>query len=348
MLEGLFMKKTIKTFLSMISAILILVMLVSAAGPGVLTYYKSGNNTFGQWVIKENGWDRYLMFFSCNSTVVNGKPSTSSPGDSGTYNTPASSWWADRIWLTWSFGDGKNINGWDANDGNGNIPPFLMLSPGGSGQSCLVGDPSVVYWQGQWHMYYEGTDNPDGSGNRIFHATASSWMGPWTKQGQVSGLWADTRSCGLSWPTVLVDGSQLVLYFTDNSCRLMAAYNTDTTGSNFTMANYDGGIPLNYDPNQGTVNPVPVRNNVNRGTVKYFNGTYNLVFDNFGRTTTYTATSSNKFNFLNVTATQIMSTSDGAWYNNNVGLPSFCFGSYTNRIYFTGNQSGLNKLGYYE
>lgn len=342
------MKKQIISKVIMVAIVFAFSTYVNALGPGVITYTKPGNNTFGSWVIKENGWDRYLMYFSCNSTVVNGKPSTLTPGDTGTYNSPANSWWADRIWLTWSFGDGKSISEWDANDGYGNIPPFLMLSPGGPGESCLIGDPSVVYWQDQWHMFYEGTDNPNGVDNRIFHAVAPNWNGPWTKQGMVNGLWGDTRNCGLSWPTVMIDNGQLVLYFTDNCSRLMAAVNTDLTGHNFMMANFNGLIPLNYDPDLGPVNPVPVCNNVNRGTVKYFNGQYQLVHDNFGQSAVYQRSSSNKFDFLSSTATQIMSIADGAWYNENVGLPNFCYGSFTNRIYFTGKQSSLNKIGYYE
>jgi hypothetical protein len=136
----------------------------------------------------------------------------------------------------------------------------------------------------------------------------------------------------------------------NTASRLMAAYNTDTSGDNFTMANYDSGLPLNYDPYQGTVNPTSVLNNVNRGTVKYFSGAYQLVHDNFGQTEVYTRSSSNKFDFTNATATQIMSTSDDAWYDHWVGLPSFCMGSVTNRIYFTGRSEDSNycEIGYYE
>jgi hypothetical protein len=320
--------------------------------PGMFTYNQNAaGNTFGQWVIREPGWDRYLMFFSCNSTVVNGKPSNQSPGDPGTYNpvltTPGNTnWWADRIWVTWSYGDGRS--GWDPDA----IAPLLLLSPNGASmnQRCLIGDPSVVSWQGQWHMYYEGTDDPGGLSNHLFHATAPNWNGPWTSQGAVQGVWGATNGSGLSWPTVMVDGSQLALYFTDGAIRLMAATNTDTTGHNFAMVNYNPGQPLNY-----TDNPQPVMVNVsaNRGTVKYFNGAYQLVHDNFGRTAVYQRASANKFDFTSSPATQLLAITNGDWYNVRVGLPSFCAGAYTNRIYFTGTQSNgvggaQSKIGYYQ
>ena len=320
------------------------------AFPGKLMYYKEcSGNTFGQWVMREPGSGRLLMFFSCNSAIKNGKLVRRGPGDPGTHNPVAPTWHADRIYVTWGSSDGKT--GWDAESG-----PMLLLSPGGTNENCLIGDPTVAYWQGQWHMYYEGTSSDQGATNFLFHATAEHWKGPWTKQGQVQGVMGHRGRCGWSWPTVLIDAGQLILYYTDGKIRLMAAVNSDATGHTFRMANFDAGQPVNDDPRKGPVNPRPVIRGfkVNRGAVKFFDGAYHLVHDNLGRTNVFLRVSADKFDFTDSPAKVLMAVNEKAWYDKHVGLPSFFAGEGCNRIYFTGATSnavwsyGQGKIGYYE
>jgi len=203
-------------------------------------------------VLHRDGWDRYLMYFSANSTVQHGKPSSLPPTDPGTAGVCGE--WADRIWMTWSFGDGIAPSGWNADDGYGNVPPFLLLSPGGCGESALIGDPSVVFWQGKWHLYYEGTDFCDASQGRIFHATADSWFGPWTKQGMVTGLWGMTSltGSGLSWPAVLEENGDLYLVFQDENQRLLCAKALDASAHHFRMEGWNPAAPY------GVANPRPI------------------------------------------------------------------------------------------
>ncbi len=316
---------------------------ISLLGNRIITYGPAPMNLkyFGQSVLHEPGWDRYLMYLSMNSSIVNGKPANTAPGDPGTYNQQCGTWWADRIWLTWHFGDGKTPTGWNANDGYGNIPPILMLNIGGPGESGLIGDPAVVYWNGQWHMYYEGTDWCDGSHNNIFHATAPSWFGPWTKQGPVWGLWGlhgqppETDS-GFSWPTVLIENNQLYLYFTDGHVRLLAAWAMDNTGHSFYM--------MNYNPNQalGATNPAPVLpitptvEMANRGQVVKVGNQYKLIYDNFGRTQIKVSVSNNKFSFPVGSTVLTTQASNPLWENVRVGLPSYLLVSGEERVYYTG------------
>ena len=320
------------------------------AFPGKLMYYKGcSGNTFGQWVMREPGTGRLLMFFSCNSAIRNGKPVRRGPGDPGTHNPVAPTWHADRIFVTWGSADGKT--GWDAESG-----PLLLLGPGGTNENCLIGDPTVVHWQGKWHMYYEGTSSDQGATNSLFHATADRWKGPWTKQGQVQGVMGHRGRCGLSWPTTLIDGGLLILYYTDGKVRLMAAVNSDSTGHTFRMANYDASQPVNDDPRKGPVNPRPVirGTKVNRGAVKFFDGAYHLVHDNMGRTTVFLRVSADKFDFTDSPAKVLMTVSEKAWYDKHVGLPSFFVGEGCDRIYFTGAtinpvwSYGQGKIGFYE
>ncbi|KAF0218734.1 MAG: hypothetical protein FD174_2517 [Geobacteraceae bacterium] len=310
----------------------------------LLTYGPAPTYTgyFGQWVLHEQGWDRYLMYFSISSSVVNGKPANTTPGDNGTYNSKCNTWWGDRIWLTWHFGEGKDPAGWNANDGYGNIPPFMVLNIGGAGESALIGDPSVVYWKNKWHMFYEGTDSCDGSNNRIFHATADSWFGPWTKQGEVQGLWGMVTGSGLSWPTILVEDDQLYLYFTDGYVRLLAAKALDSTGHNFVMMNYDVSKPL------GLSNPAPVSAElINRGQVVKNGSLYKLLYDNFGRTAISMSESNDKFNFPSGTIYLLPQSNSPNWENLRVGLPSYLAVGGEQRIYYTGEGSDTKGLGVY-
>jgi len=335
-----------KVCLSMILSLSVFVSTVYAAS-GTLTYGSpEGNDYFGPWVMHEPGWDRYLMFLSMNSTVVGGKPSKGK-GDNGTYNSACKTDYADRIWVTWHFGDGVTPAGWGGADSYGTTGPLLLLSPGGPGENALIGDPSVVYWQGKWHMYYEGTSSCDGNNNRIFHATADNWSGPWTKQGELWGLYGDLTGSGLSWPTVMVDNGQLHLYFTDGSVRLMAATALDNTGHNFVMENYDNSKPL------GMNNPAPVISSlVNRATVVKAGSVYKMVYDNFGRTEVRVSESANKFSFA--PGSQVLNTVAGTWQAKHVGLPQLLLDGTSQRIYYTGtftptgtNPDDVSSIGYY-
>jgi len=266
----------------------------------ILTYPCDGQytNVFGPWVMHEPGWDRYLMFFSKNS--------------------PIDGYWADRIYVTWHYGDGKDPSGWEQ--------PLLLLEPEGegvgSGEDRLIGDPSVVYWNGKWHMYYEGTDQPDGNNNSIFHAVADDWSGPWIKKGMVE-LSGNHQGSGLSWPTVYVENNELYLFYTDGSLHLLCAKATDSTGQNFTMLN--GGNPI-------------ISAWVNRAQViKLPNGTYLLTYDIFGQKEIYQSYSDTITHFP--VGRKILEARPGEWDSNQTGLPCILppwSGSNEWRIYYTG------------
>jgi hypothetical protein len=296
-----------------------------------LTYGPSPQYThyFGQNVLHEEGWDRYLMFISINGSIVNGKPANTTPGDTNTYNNVCQTWWADRIWLTWHFGDGKDPAGWNAPDSNNTTPPLLMLNIGGPGESALIGDPFVVYWNNTWHMYYEGTDDCSGNNNRIFHATAPTWSGPWTKQGQVTGLIGNTSGSGLSWPTVFVESGKLYLYYTDGNVKLYAAQ-ASFNGHNFTMMN--SGKP---------VSPALT----NRGQVWKESNRYYLIADNFGRSMISQYSSTNKFKFSGTGTPRLYLDPNTTWSDVHVGLPSILNIGTEHRLYYSGDGSAASGIG---
>lgn len=309
----------------------------------VLTYgiSQTNNNYFGQWVMHQNGWDRYLMYFSINSSIINGKPANTEQGNANTYNNRCGTWWADRIWLTWHFGDGKSLNGWNTNDGYGNVPPILMLDIGGVGESALIGDPSVVFWKNQWHMFYEGTDDCSGNNNRIFHATAPNFSGPWTKQGMVQGLWGNLNGSGLSWPTAFIDNDELYIFFTDGNIKLRAAKALNYYAHSFVMMNYDSTKPFNE-----LTNPKPVSPDlINRGQVVKIGQSYKLIYDNFGRTQVKSSISNTPFNFPSGNVLFTTQNSTPAWENLRVGLPSILIVNGEQRIYYTGEGSQGTGIG---
>ncbi len=295
-----------------------------------LTYIipPSPSRNFGAHVFYHN--DRYLMYFSHNGTVKNGKPSNLEPGDSGTYNNNCSTWWADRIWLTWHLGDGKDPAGWDASDGVNPTPPILMLSIGGAGEGGLIGDPTVVYWNGQWHMYYEATDRCDGRENLMFHATATNWIGPWTKQGRLNGLRVDNSGSlpvmGPSWPSVLIEeDNNLYLYYIDGNVRLLCARATDTTGQNFEMIG-------------GAFNPWVYPDGISEGVVvKEPEGYYRLICDNFPQTAVGQSFSANKFNFPSYSLLFSTRSNTPQWENTWSSLPCYLKVGNEHRIYYTGS-----------
>jgi len=304
----------------------------------------TGNGYFGQWVIKYPGWDRYLMFYSINSAIgVDGKPTNGPPYLLGTYNDVCSTYWGDRIWMTWHFGDGKNPADWGADDGSGNTGPFLILDRGEPGGFALIGDPTVVIWEGQFHMYYEGTDQCDGNDNRIFHATAplDGWFDQWEKQGEVVGLIGGLDGSAISWPTALVENGNLYLYYNDGCIRIRAAIASDTTGHNFTPINYNGALPdagdsCFYD-NPKAISP---EYTPRAQVARYDDTQYIMIYevDRFTGGKTAIAFSDDKFDFPAGRVILSPRDSNPYWEDFGVGLPSYFFDFENNehRIYYTG------------
>ncbi len=96
------------------------------------------------------------------------------------YNDKWNIWWCslndstwDSIWYATSD-DGLNwAKGYE-----------VLESTPNTLDEIAVCDPSVIYVQEKWYMYYTGTRGPKGSvdwRNRIFVATADNPAGPWTK-----------------------------------------------------------------------------------------------------------------------------------------------------------------------
>ncbi|MHB9011266.1 MAG: discoidin domain-containing protein [Ignavibacteriaceae bacterium] len=167
-------------------------------------------STYSPWVMHAPGWDRYRMYFGRNE-IINGVNE-------------------DRIYLSENFGDG--INNWGT--------PILMLSPGGTGQSALIHDPTVaIDTNSVWQMFYTGTDNLNGTGNQIFHANSSDGVN-WTKQGlvNISGLPSQNGQYGYGEPSILYENGIYYLYFfsdatpTSNGTVYLA---TGTDGQNFSF-----------------------------------------------------------------------------------------------------------------
>jgi predicted GH43/DUF377 family glycosyl hydrolase len=168
------------------------------------------HSTYSPWIMHETGWDRYRMYFGRNE-IINGIS-------------------ADRIYLSENMGDGKT--GWGT--------PIVLLSPGGAGQGALIHDPTVAIVGGTWHIYYTGTDGPDGNGhynNRIFRATSSDGVS-WTKQGQttISGLPVQNGSYGCGEPSIIYENGTYYLYFFSdaNPSNGTVCLATGTNGSAFT------------------------------------------------------------------------------------------------------------------
>lgn len=167
-------------------------------------------STYSPWVMHEPGWDRYRMYFGRNE-IINGVNE-------------------DRIYLSENFGDG--ISGWGT--------PILLLSPGGTGQGALIHDPTVaIDSTGTWQMYYTGTDNLNGTGNSIFHASSSDGV-HWTKYGLVNmtNLPTQNGSYGYGEPSILYENGTYYLYFfsdatpTDSGTVYLAI---GTDGQNFSF-----------------------------------------------------------------------------------------------------------------
>ncbi len=288
----------------------------------LLTYGPSAKHVryFGQWLLRDEETDQTVMFLTICSSIVNGQPSNRMPGDGGTYNDPCKTWWADRIWMAVHCGDGKRPQEWGK--------PELVLSIGGKGEEALVGDPSVVWWMGKWHMFYEGTDCPDGSRNLIFHATADSLHGPWAKQGQVEGLGGNVQGSGLSWPTVLVYEKNLYLYYTDGSAHLLCAKAVSSEATRFEQITESG--------NQGGSPQVVVNGEwVNRAQVFSKDGQFILVYDADRRTRIKVSVASSPFSFPK--GKELHAVQSGSlWEALRIGLPCYYRVNGEDRIYYTG------------
>lgn len=294
----------------------------SPAPPPMLTYGPSAKHTryFGQWLLPDEKTDKPVMFLTICSSIVKGKPSNRTPGDDGTYNAPCKTWWADRIWMVPHSGDGKTPGEWGT--------PELALTIGGRGEEALVGDPSVVRWKGKWHMFYEGTDCPDGNQNLIFHATAADLNGPWTKQGRVDGLLGDVRGSGLSWPTVLIHKGDLYLYYTDGSARLLCARASSADASRFEQILEPGSQdskPLVVVPGEW----------VNRAQVFSKDGRFVLVYDADRRTRIKASTAASPFSFPKGEVLHAAA-SGNDWETLRIGLPCHYRTNGEDRIYYTG------------
>jgi hypothetical protein len=176
----------------------------------------STQNGFGQTVLHKPGWDRYLIYFSSTSSIQNGKiayPGTQ--GDPGTYNSTCQTWAADRIWMSWHFGDGLESSGWLSDPGT----PRPVLSPGGSGESALIGDPTVIEWKGKIHLFYEGTDNCSATTIIYFMQLPTVFLvhSPKPAKLSVSKDIMKPRVPGLAGPKYLSKMTQLYLTYTDNT-----------------------------------------------------------------------------------------------------------------------------------
>jgi hypothetical protein len=290
------------------------------------------------------------MYWSGNFCVKDGKPVdagvTPGPYDPNTWNAGCNTFYGDRIWMTWHFGDGLLPTGWDAGGGtvalrlgmtaqdppfiglspDGAVAPFLALPAGGNKEQSLIGDPSVVYWNNKWHMYYEGTDYCDGTNNLLFHATADSWFGPWTKQGRVWGVLGHIENVGLSWPTAFVENGDLYLYYTNAMQRLTCAKANEPTGQYFDMMNQGKPVTPSYCA---------------RGQILSQGGVYYLISDIQDGKGINLSISDNIFDFPPPTklfGNEILGDASA----NSVGLPTALFDTDGLRIYFTTRPNGTD------
>ena len=316
-------------FTTLLTLILVICLSVFSVSEGAtrrptLGYWGTSNvpRSFGPWVLNCPGWNDYVIYVSQNSRVHNGAPSGTQGNEY--YNTACSTPWADRIWMYISH---------DATPYTWSLVG-LALPQGGPGESALIGDPSVVYWAGKFHMYYEGTDQCGGYNNCIFHAWANDWMGPWTKTGEVVGLHGNTSGSGLSWPTTFVeDNGGLYLIYSDGNVLLQMSRCTNSNGTVFT--------PDNSYTILGAYS--------NRATLIKEDGTYWLVFDTDWRTKIKYVSSPYRNYFDYTNAVEIMGLRSNGWENVNVGLPMWLRDNDGDlRIFYTGEgTSDWGEIGEY-
>jgi hypothetical protein len=220
--------------------------------------------------------------------------------------------------MSWHFGDGLEPLGWLSDAGT----PRPILSPGGQGESALIGDPSVVEWKGKVHLFYEGTDNCNGNDNYIFHAVSDSLFGPFTKTGKVTGIKGHNEpgGPGFSWPKAFIENDQLYITYTDNYLSLLIAKASNDQATEFTMSNNS----LRIIPDHSVI-----------GEIKKFDNKYHLVYQGFDGDIKYTS-SNNMFSFPN--GQVIITKGKHSWDQNAVSLPGWITSSNTHdqsiRVYY--------------
>lgn len=293
-----------------------------------ITYPINFGCRFGPWVIKPTPTGPYVMYWSGNFLVKDGKP-TDGPGpyDPNTWNAGCNTFYGDRIWMSVHHGDGIDPAGWES-DG---VSPTLIHAAGGVKEQSLVGDPTVVYWNNKWHMYYEGTDYCDGTNGLLFHSTADSWAGPWTKQGRIWGPLGHIVTCGFNWAGAFVENGELYLYYNNAHQRTTCAKANEPTGTYFDMMNQ--GMPVyDFACAEGQV-------------LADGNGGYILVVDGAGQQSgtegkgIYISFSQDKFNFP-LGELIIPKGATGASSANSLGLPCALLDNGKLRVYYTARPEG--------
>jgi predicted GH43/DUF377 family glycosyl hydrolase len=96
----------------------------------------------------------------------------------------------------------------------------VMMPDADSWESVYVQDPHVIYYNDQYHMWYGGVDHYDYFGQQVGYAVSDDGIN-WTKSpanpvltlGE-AGSWDANTS---SFPSVLLDGNQLKMWYTGKS-----------------------------------------------------------------------------------------------------------------------------------
>jgi len=161
--------------------------------------------------------------------------------------------------------------------------PILSTGTAGAWDSLRVGEPSVVYFGGQFVMAYMGedTDATYQASEKVGIATASDPLGPWTKASGnplvdfgTSGQWDDAL---IADPCLFVVGSTLWMMYAGGldsvpttNARQGLAYATDPTGS-WTRHPSNPILPLGSG---GSWEDVWVF----RGGIIFVDGAYHLIY----------------------------------------------------------------------
>lgn len=162
---------------------------------------------YSPWVMHENGWGSYLMYYCKNTNV------------GGTYR--------DRVWRSESWTDG--LTGWQNDqivvEGSLHAEDDLSCSPG-----------VVIDGSGTWHMYYVTADRDAGMTLYLHHATAAAPGVTWTKHGRVGGAFPQpyytAAGSYFETPSPFYVGGEYRLYLLGASRGVELS--TSTNGSDFT------------------------------------------------------------------------------------------------------------------
>jgi len=109
----------------------------------------------------------------------------------------------ERIGLAESL-DGRE---WKKVKGSGAKGCCLDIGSPEAGDSLSVSEPSVLYWKGQWWMWYKGTDNQRRSS--IFAATSKDGVS-WSRKGKVLNIQGNEQNLGC--PVVYGTDGKLSMY----------------------------------------------------------------------------------------------------------------------------------------